>query len=373
MQEIRKLADKVACDLIMYPTDKKYTDEHIREFQGCPTIAATKGGRLYLGWYAGGTREPHMDNFNLVIFSDDGGKSWSSPLFVIPSSRENNIHALDIQLFTAPDGRLFVFWVQNNTHPAGTGEKNTAGTYLAPYVEVDGTIFDDFLHSMWVSVCDDPDADKPMFSEPRCVSTGFLRCKPLVTSSGRWLCFNYDQMSDRYGYTISDDNGETFVRHTGPKKVPTSFDESMAYEKKDGSIRMLARTNTGELGETTSRDGGLTWEDAKESGIGSPDTRFYISRTPSGRLLLINNDSRQGRKNMTLYLSEDDGATWKYKRCVDTRNNISYPDADFHDGKIYLSYDRERTGAKEILFAAVTEEDIIDPTRPIDVRVISKP
>ena len=76
MQEIRKLADKVACDLIMYPTDKKYTDEHIREFQGCPTIAATKGGRLYLGWYAGGTREPHMDNFNLVIFSDDGGKSW---------------------------------------------------------------------------------------------------------------------------------------------------------------------------------------------------------------------------------------------------------------------------------------------------------
>ena len=180
-------------------------------------------------------------------------------------------------------------------------------------------------------------------------------------------------MSDRYGYTISDDNGETFVRHTGPKKVPTSFDESMAYEKKDGSIRMLARTNTGELGETTSRDGGLTWEDAKESGIGSPDTRFYISRTPSGRLLLINNDSRQGRKNMTLYLSEDDGATWKYKRCVDTRNNISYPDADFHDGMIYFTYDRERTDAKEILFAAVTEEDIIDLTRPIDIRVISKP
>ena len=373
MQEIRKLADKVACDLIMYPTDSKYTDEHIREFQGCPTIAATKGGRLYLGWYAGGTREPHMDNFNLVIHSDDAGKSWSEPIFVIPSSRENNIHALDIQLFTAPDGRLFVFWVQNNTRPAGTGEKNTAGTYLAPYVEVDGTIFDDFRHSMWVSVCDDPDADKPVFSEPRCVGTGFLRCKPLVTSSGRWLCFNYDQMSDRYGYTISDDNGKNFVRHTGPKKVPTSFDESMAYEKKDGGIRMLARTNTGELGETTSRDGGLTWEDAKESGIESPDTRFYISRTPSGRLLLINNDSRQGRKNMTLCLSEDDGATWKYKRCIDTRNNISYPDADFHDGKIYLTYDRERTGAKEILFAAVTEEDIIDQTRPIDVRVVSKP
>ena len=36
------------CELIMNPTDPKYTDVTVRQFQGCPTIAATRGGRLYV-------------------------------------------------------------------------------------------------------------------------------------------------------------------------------------------------------------------------------------------------------------------------------------------------------------------------------------
>ena len=75
---------------------------------------------------------------------------------------------------------------------------------------------------------------------------------------------------------------------------------------------------------------------------------------------------------MTLSLSEDDGATWKYRLCIDTRNKISYPDADFRGDRIYLTYDRERTGAKEILFASLTEEDIIKGRMP-EITVVSKP
>ena len=33
----------------------------------------------------------------------------------------------------------------------------------------------------------------------------------------------------------------------------------------------------------------------------------------------------------------------------------------------------ERCGAREILFASLTEEDILHPDRPIDLRVVSKP
>lgn len=78
---------------------------------------------------------------------------------------------------------------------------------------------------------------------------------------------------------------------------------------------------------------------------------------------------------MTVYLSDDDGKSWQYKRCIDEREALSYPDADFHDGRIYLVYDRERSGqnsAKEILFTSFTEEDIISGG-DIDVAVISKP
>ena len=93
MATVTETAALSPCELIMKPTDPKYTDVTIRQFQGCPTIAATRGGRLYVGWYSGGVREPHIDNFNLLVYSDDYGKSWSEPLLVIPSSRERLVHA----------------------------------------------------------------------------------------------------------------------------------------------------------------------------------------------------------------------------------------------------------------------------------------
>ena len=74
------------CDVLMYPTDRRYA-ESIRLYQGCPTVAVTRGGRLFAGWYSGGTTEPHMDNYNLMVQSDDGGKSWSKPVLVIPSDK----------------------------------------------------------------------------------------------------------------------------------------------------------------------------------------------------------------------------------------------------------------------------------------------
>jgi hypothetical protein len=374
MIPIEEKAAKVACKLIYKPEDPVYIDESIRKYQGCPTIAITKGGRIYLGWYSGGTQEPHIDNFNLLVYSDDQGKSWSKPLLVIPSSRENLIHALDIQLWTAPDGRLFVFWVQNNVKPADLTDSDGKPIYTGH--KVDGFIFNDRTHAEWVTICDNPDAEEPVFSEPRYLDKGFLRCKPLVLDNGAWLNFNYDQVSDRYGYSISYDNGKTYEHRYGAKKIPTPFDEGMAYQKYSGEIRMFARTSVGEIAESSSFDNAITWTEAKTSGIPNANTRLFISRTPSGRIVLVNNDHNKVRCRMTVYLSEDDGESWKYKRCIDERKSISYPDVDFYDGYIYLTYDRERSGAesaREILFAKFTEDDIINLENPIEIKIVSKP
>ena len=370
---MKKKAKEKACELIIYPQGEKYINESIRNFQGCPTIAVTKKGRIFLGWYSGGTKEPHMENFNLLIYSDDGGKTFSKPVLVIPSCKERCVHALDIQLWINPEGELCVYWVQNNT--TLRDREMPEHSEGQPLVADDDYIFGDFEHAMWKTTCCDPDADILSFTSPEYMDKGFLRCKPTVLSSGRQLYFNYDQGTDRYGYSISEDGGKTHIRHYGAKKVPTNFDEAMAYEMLDGRIRMLARTfgKYGEAAESYSCDGGLTWSEAVLSGIDSPDTRFYISRTPSGRVLLVNNDSREGRKNMTVYLSEDDGVTWKYKRLIHGRNNLSYPDAAFYNGRIYLTYDRERTGAKEILFLDFTGQDIMNENYVFEPRIVSKP
>ena len=49
-----------------------------------------------------------------------------------------------------------------------------------------------------------------------------------------------------------------------------------------------------------------------------------------------------------------------------------HPDVDFYDGKICMTYDRERRGAKEIFFLSFTEDDIINGVKP-EVTIVSKP
>ncbi|MBO4548950.1 MAG: exo-alpha-sialidase, partial [Abditibacteriota bacterium] len=78
---MEKYASQVPCEILYRPEDPRF-DESLRRFQGVPTIAVTRGGRIYLGWYAGGTTEPHIDNYNLLVYSDDGGRTWSRPLMV---------------------------------------------------------------------------------------------------------------------------------------------------------------------------------------------------------------------------------------------------------------------------------------------------
>ena len=62
---------------------------------------------------------------------------------------------------------------------------------------------------------------------------------------------------------------------------------------------------------------------------------------------------------MTAVLSTDDGKTWKNGLLLDERDNVSYPDGfQTSDGKIYITYDRERSRAAEILMAVFTEDDV---------------
>lgn len=368
MKAFLENAAKMPCEFIVNPTDEKYLDEHTRQWQGIPTIAVTKGGRIFLGWYSGGALEPDIDNFNLLAKSDDGGETWSAPLAVIQSDAAHLIHAFDIQLFTAPDGRLFVYWTQNDCHPDETDEN---GQSLYGGIIRNGIAFSERNHSLWYVICENPDADELVFTKPARADMGVLRCKPLVLPDGRWLCCNYDRKDPRYGYSFTRD-GITYERHYGAKKIPTPFDESMAYRRANGDIVLLARTEfSGELAETVSHDGGFTWDEARNSGIQSKNTRFYVGRTPSGRLLLVHNDHPTDRTNLTLKLSEDDGETWICSHAIDTRPDLSYPDVDFLGDDILLVYDRGRYGAKEVLFARFTEDDLL-AGRPITPQIFSK-
>jgi len=332
------MCDKALPARIISLPSKKY-DEKYRFWQGCPTVVCTPKGRLYAGWYSGGTREPSPNHFNILLCSDDEGMSWSKPLLVIESLPENNIRVIDIQLWLDPLKRMWLFWTIRDDN-----FKQTVARHLKTFA----------------IVCADPDMDKLEWTEPRLIGPGFLRCQPTALSNGRYIACTYTWAEDRYCYSESCDNGETWKAKYGGRKVETPFDETMVLERKDGILWMLARSTKGYIAESTSNDFGQTWSDGSLTSIEAPSSRVFIKRLLSGRVLLIYNAHPQERTNMTVALSEDDGKTWPYSLIIDKAEEISYPDAaTLTDSSIFIIYDHGRTSFKEIVTARITEEDIL--------------
>jgi hypothetical protein len=173
---------------------------------------------------------------------------------------------------------------------------------------------------------------------------------------------------------VSRDRGATLTR-IGTVKIPDpQFDEHMLVERKDASVWLLARNQLG-IAESTSRDGGATWTDARAATIPHVASRFFIRRLRSGTLLLVKHNPQldtqwlqqkktanplQQRSHLTAYLSNDDGKTWRGGLLLDERSGVSYPDGDeAEDGRIFLIYDYSRKGDKEILLAVFTEAEVL--------------
>ena len=71
-------------------------------------------------------------------------------------------------------------------------------------------------------------------------------------------------------------------------------------------------------------------------------------------------DTHEGRSKLKAFVSEDEGHTWKGGLMLDDRKGISYPDGfQAPDGRIYISYDRNRATDGEILMARFTEEEVL--------------
>ena len=330
---------------LIYHPGKEYSDAE-RKWQGIPGIERTKNGRLYAAFYSGGVTE-QPGNFVLLVKSDDDGETFSAPILaVVPPTPQ--VRCFDECLWIDPKGVFHLFWAQS-------------------YHFLDGRI------GVWEALCEDPDADEPVFSAPRRIANGIMMNKPIVLSSGEWLltCGIYEGITEKEimipeerfsNVYISRDEGKTFTLAGHTDYEDRLIDEHMNIERKDGSVWMLIRARHG-IGQAFSYDKGMTWSKAEDSGLGGPCSRFCIRRLKSGRMLLVNHHNFQGRNNLKAMLSEDEGKTWKGYLMLDERQNVSYPDMTEDDsGNLYITYDYDRCGAREILLAKITEEDILAGT-----------
>ncbi|WP_166823406.1 family 16 glycoside hydrolase [Thalassoroseus pseudoceratinae] len=318
-------------------------------------IERTPGGRLRACWVAGGDSPAA---YFVLATSDDDGRTWSKPRLVVDSHAKELPRPRSIlvgNLWTDPLGRLWLIFDQSMDMFDGRA-------------------------GVWMTRCDNPDANEPTWSAPRRIWHGVTLNKPTILSTGEWMlpisldqrggfgpfkgCFSELDPMRGANVFISTDNGETWKRRGMATFPNPDWHEHMIVERKDGSLWMLARTRKGIM-QSVSTDGGRTWSKASEPpAIRQPNARFHVRRLHSGRILLVKHgdqiDSHQGRVQLSAWLSDDEGKSWHGGLVLDERKGISYPDGfQAPDGTIYISYDRNRATDGEILMARFTEEDIL--------------
>jgi hypothetical protein len=329
-----------------------------RTCTGVPSMAISHGGRLWVAWYSGTTpgeiieRCPHA--YVVVSTSGDGGRTWKEVLAIDPDGAGPR-KAFDPRPWVDPDGKLWVFWHH-------TGVKHA-----------------------WAITADDAEKESPAWSQSRRIAKGVILNKPVVLAGGEWLFSLYDRRAKNIGVIqalVSRDKGRTFaVKGEIEANWDLSPSEPMAVDRNDGSLWMLVRTTKG-IGESLSTDGGATWRPLKSPAIQHTSSRFFIGRLQSGNLLLvkhlgIDEDPLSGgkakqRRELTAFISKDDGKTWSGGLILDERVGCSYPDAQqVADGSVYFSWDFMRSRDQEVWMTTFREEDVLAASAEATARVKS--
>jgi len=336
-----------------------YGREH-RTCTGVASMAITSKGRLWVAWYSGTTPDAKIEtcpNAHVVVStSGDGGRTWKEVLIIDPDG-SGPLKAVDPRPWVDPSGQLWIIW----------------------HVTINGVSFKHQFKKVWAITADDAEREMPVWSSPRFIANGVMLNKPIVLRDGHWLFANHDRKSEETGLiksVVSEDRGSTFkVRGKIEVSHKLHAIEPMVVERKNGSLWMLIRTGDYPLAEhgvhqSMSTDHGRTWNALTLPNFKHTTSRFYIGRLQSGNLLLVKHSGvdvepltlgKKQRRELTAFISTDDGSTWSRGLVIDGRVGVTYPDAQQHsDGTIYLTWDYQRSSEQEILMTTFREEDVLE-------------
>ena len=327
-----------------------------RTFAGIPSIAVDPvSGRLWATWYASPFGFENVHNYVILATSADGGKKWKEVLVYDPDGA-GPVRAFDPEVWVAPDGCLRWSWTNRRAKDSpkakwGAGQDD-------PEALAGGRL-------MMLTLAADREPSAP-FGEPQEICPGVMMCKPIVAKNGDWVLPVARWFQDASArLAISSDGGRTFRLSEGGASIPKKnreFDEHSVVEMKDGTLRVWMRTKGAGCLTAATADRGRTWTAAEPATFGYPNTRTTVRRLKSGAILLVKHGSEVasdggGRRCLTAFVSDDEARTWKGGLVLDPRTDVSYCDVDQSpDGTIYATWDCDRTGRREILFARFTEE-----------------
>jgi predicted neuraminidase len=175
-------------------------------------------------------------------------------------------------------------------------------------------------------------------------STGWMtRIKPLKLANSRILLPLYSDGFNMSMVAISDDDGDTW--HASLPIVGRGNVQPALVQKKNGNILAYMRDNgdaPSRVQTSESTDNGYSWSAAQKTNIPN-EASVELLVLKDGRWAFVGDDEDDGRYRLSLYLSDDEGQTWKWRRTLenDLKKDcrFSYPCLiQTADGLLHISY-----------------------------------
>jgi len=192
----------------------------------------------------------------------------------------------------------------------------------------------------------------------------FTRTHPLELPGGRILVPMY---SDGYSFgimAISDDRGVTWT--ASEPLVGAGCIQPSVVRKNDGTLVAYMRDNgppPKRAHISFSKDDGVTWTKARDTEMLNPGPIVEKLRDANGHWIMVYNDLEEGRWSLLAQASDDEGATWKWRRHLDgdpakkINSQYHYPSViQAHDGFIHVTYSYFTPEGKSIKHVRFNED-----------------
>lgn len=188
---------------------------------------------------------------------------------------------------------------------------------------------------------------KSISADPLDVRLGWMtRAHPFVLDGKRLIVPLY---SDGFAFSLmayTDDWGTTW-RCSEPLVGPGNLQPSIA-RRKDGTLVAYFRDGgppPKRVMVSESKDRGQTWTPPRDTDLPDPGAGLEVLVLASGRWVLVNNDTEEGRHSLAVTVSEDEGRSWTRKRHLEHDEPgpgsgwYCYPSIiQARDGTIHVSY-----------------------------------
>lgn len=347
------------------------------------TIVNLPNGDMLAAWFYGSGERKEDDVKIMGARLKKGDKRWSTPFLMADTY---GIPDCNPVLFMNSKKKLFLVWiaVQSNLWEQSVLRFKTAENYNgngAPVWNWQDDILlkpgDAFAAEVekkfrelppnrdgWAGYA--PRYDDLIITASKDItkrSFGWMtRIQPLTLKTGRILLPLYSDGLNMSIMAISDDDGETW-RPSLPIVGRGPIQPALAM-KRNGDIVAMMRDSGSEptrVQQSISTDDGESWSAAQKTDIpNTASVELYNLR--DGRWAFVGNDVDDGRYRLSLFISDNEGASWKWKASLEDKSksggSFSYPGmVQTQDDMLHITYSyHESSSSKSIKYVTINPE-----------------